>query len=612
MSPAMHRAPAVRSRARVLRRVVAATAAFSAGFVGLAPAFAVELVTAELVGTHNVVEVEQGESADFTINLGVTGNAGCGSTHTAKVKNTYSVSAAGAVSSGTTFSNPVNFSAPGTGNGNCDINGSETVPATITAAATTLPGTYTVTLSTAAGTTQVTSSNSQGGKLTDDTATTLTFLVTAPANSAPVAAPDRPRATRPAVEGSTLQAAGSFTDVDNNLASITASAGTITPATDANGKLTGAWSWTLATTDQVSGSVTVTARDAANATAPQTFTYSAANVAPQVSIVPSPAVGLEGDTLVTTGAFSDVPADPLTITQSSGAGTVTDNGKRQRGPGRSPPATRPAARSSCPPMTVTVARTRRASTTAPPTSPRGSHRRRKRERQRRQHPDQRRRLQRRPRRHPHRRRRGAGTLTTGPSNGAWSWTLDATDDATGSVSVTANDGVATSTPDTFDYTVNNVDPFVTLEANDATGNEGTELSTTGSFSDVAADTLTVAKVSGPGQVTDNGDGAWSWSLAGTDDLTGKVVVRATDGDAGTIEDTFDVSVLNLAPAVVGSVADATGSEGTTLLAHGSFCRRRGRHDRRRLDGRRHVSWTRATASGPGASKRPTRPAAASP
>lgn len=565
MSRPAHRAPTSPATTRRLRRAVAATAAFSAGVVSLGPASAAELVTAELVAPQNVVEVRQGESAPFTITLSATGQAQCGSTSTARVKTGFSIAADGTVGSGSTFSSSVPFSAPGSG-GNCAITGGGTATASVSAASSTPLGSYTVSLSPAAGTTQLTNSNANGGKLEDLTATTLTFVVVPPPNSAPVSQNAPSNAV--GVEGSPLQTAGSFTDVDNNLTSITASAGTITPATGANGKLTGAWSWTLATTDQVSGGVTVTATDAAHATATQTFTYSAVNVDPHVSAPPSNAAGLEGDTLATTGAFSDVPADPLSITKSSGEGTVTDNGdgtwswslpttdetsgtvvvSASDGDGGTQTASFTYGAANVAPGIATDAGDVTGNEGSPLTNAGAfsdvaadvlslS-------------------------------KTGDGTLTPGSANGAWSWSHPATDDDGGTVSVTADDGLATTT-DSFDYTVRNVAPYVQQSANDASGNEGTELTTSGTFADVA-DPVTIAQVSGPGQVTDLGGGSWAWSLDSTDDLTGTVVVRATDGDGGSVDDTFAVSVLNLAPVVAGSVADATGSEGTTLLTGGTF------------------------------------------
>ncbi len=564
--------PAASAGRRTGRRLLASTAALSTGLVGMAPAFAAELVSAELVGTQNVVEVEQGQTASFTINLSAVERAVCGSTHTAAVKNTYSISAAGgAVNAGTSFSSNVNFTANGPAQGaNCSLTGGDTVAATIAANAATPVGDYNVLLSTAAGTTRVSSSNASGQKLNDSTATTLIFRVRPPANTAP--APGTNPANATGAEGSTLSTSGSFTDRDGNLSSIavTAGAGTVTADQGPDGKLSGSWSWSLPTNDNVSGSVTVTATDAFGLTATQTFTYESTNVAPRVSAAANDASGNEGDTLGTRGTFADVSGDPLTITKLSGAGAVRDNGDgtwswslattnetsgtvevqaadgdggvrtdvfeftaANVAPGvrtdaqdvagdEGSPLGNAGAFSDVPADTLTLRKT------------------------------------------------GDGTLTPGAANGEWTWSVDGADNGTDLVSVTANDGTTDSTPDSFRYTVRNVAPAVAVHAPPASGDEGTRLTGGGTFSDVATDPLTITKVSGPGTVTGNPNGTWTWSYDGTDDETATVVVKADDGDGGITQDSFPVTVRNAAPTVLRSAADATGSEGNTLVTRGAF------------------------------------------
>ncbi len=245
----MPTAQAVRSSRRAVQRLLAGGVVLGTGLFSVQPVFAAELVTAELVGAQNVVRVEQGSSADFTINLTASGNAACGATSTAKVKTGFSISAAGTVGSGTAFSSPVNFSSPGTGNGNCDITGGGNVAATISANRATPVGTYTVVLSDAQDTTEVSNSNTSGGKLNDATPTTLTFEVVAPVvvNRAP-AAGNAPQAAN-GNEGAVLQTSGSFTDADGDLTSITASSGTLIADRTADDKLSGSWRWELPTTD---------------------------------------------------------------------------------------------------------------------------------------------------------------------------------------------------------------------------------------------------------------------------------------------------------------------------------------------------------------------------
>ncbi len=523
-----------------------------------------------------MVQVTQGSFADFTINLTAGGQMACGATATAAVKTSYALSSTGVVTSGTAYSEVVNFAAPGGTTGSCNVTGSGDRTARVSAASSTPVGRYTVQLDDdpANPTVRLTNTNNGNG-LKDNTATPLIFEVVAPVvvNRPPVAG----NAPRPAEgpEGSTLQTSGSFTDADGDFASITASSGTLIADRTTDDTLSGSWRWELPTTDNVSGSVTVTATDSHGATATQTFTYSATNVAPRVSVQAPDVNRNEGDTLSTGGSFADVSGDTLTITSSAGtlvdnrdgsytwslattnetSGTVTVTATDDDGlsvtdtfaysaanvaPGVRTDAQNVAgdegsalgnagAFSDVPADTIMVRKT------------------------------------------------GDGTLTPGATNGAWSWSVGGADNAGGLVSVVASDGVADSSPDTFNYTVRNVDPAVAAAATDASGDEGTTLGTSGGFSDVATDPLTITKVSGPGTVRDNGDGTWSWSFDATNDVNADspeadrvVVVQASDGDGGTKQDSFTVTVNNVAPVVADSAADATGSEGNTLTTQGRF------------------------------------------
>jgi hypothetical protein len=84
-------------------------------------------------------------------------------------------------------------------------------------------------------------------------------------------------------EGDTLTAFGNFTDADETFVGTisiqSGGAGTVTPAAD------GSWTWSLATTDNGSGSVTIQADDDEHTPiATQTFNWSAANVAPTADL----------------------------------------------------------------------------------------------------------------------------------------------------------------------------------------------------------------------------------------------------------------------------------------------------------------------------------------
>jgi hypothetical protein len=118
-------------------------------------------------------------------------------------------------------------------------------------------------------------------------------------------------------------------------------------------------------------------------------------------------------------------------------------------------------------------------------------------------------------------------------------------------------------------TVSNNPPTVNTAADDASGNEGDTLTTNnGVFSDADGDTLTIAKQSGAGTVTPGTDGAWSWSLATTDQTSGTVVVRATDPDGAFVEDTFTYSALNVAPTATFNSPDV--NEGSNISLSGKI------------------------------------------
>jgi hypothetical protein len=115
---------------------------------------------------------------------------------------------------------------------------------------------------------------------------------------------------------------------------------------------------------------------------------------------------------------------------------------------------------------------------------------------------------------------------------------------------------------------NSYAPAVASAAADASGNEGSTLSTSGAFSDQDGnDTLTITKVSGAGSVTDNGDGTWSWSLPTNDNGSGSVTVQASDGEHTAATNSFDWSAANVAPTL--SALSLSGNSGVACTAGNS-------------------------------------------
>lgn len=92
-------------------------------------------------------------------------------------------------------------------------------------------------------------------------------------------------------------------------------------------------------------------------------------------------------------------------------------------------------------------------------------------------------------------------------------------------------------------------PTVRDHAADVSGDEGSPLTTHGSFTDPDGDPLTI-DASSAGSVTDHGDGSWTWKLVPPDNGGGSVTVTATDGKGGTATDRFSWSAANVPPTIV--------------------------------------------------------------
>ncbi|MGY1914492.1 PxKF domain-containing protein [Blastococcus sp. SYSU DS0973] len=138
----------------------------------------------------------------------------------------------------------------------------------------------------------------------------------------------------------------------------------------------------------------------------------------------------------------------------------------------------------------------------------------------------------------------------------------------------APDADGDGVPDSDD--TNSYAPAVGSQAGAANGNEGTvgNPATSGSFTDQDGNgTLTVTKVSGQGAVVDNRDGTFSWSHTTTDDASGSVTVKASDGEHTDATQTFTWTAANVAPVVTGvtqtRVNDCAVTLGATFTDAGS-------------------------------------------
>jgi hypothetical protein len=119
------------------------------------------------------------------------------------------------------------------------------------------------------------------------------------------------------------------------------------------------------------------------------------------------------------------------------------------------------------------------------------------------------------------------------------------------------------------FTPPNRPPVVSDHAADAAGDHGATLATNGAFTDPDGDPLVIIG-SGAGDVTDNGDGTWSWRYVPLDDGGDSVSVTASDGKGGTATDVFSWTAVNGPPVVDEHAPDAIGSHGSTLTTLGSF------------------------------------------
>ncbi len=125
----------------------------------------------------------------------------------------------------------------------------------------------------------------------------------------------------------------------------------------------------------------------------------------------------------------------------------------------------------------------------------------------------------------------------------WTWSLLTTDNVgSTTVTITANDGNGGVATTTFTYTVSNAAPAITRLQSNVTGNVLSTLTNSGTWSDVAADTVTLT--ASVGAVTKNANGTWSWSLTPSATIANQTVtITASDEDGGSQFVTFTISAV---------------------------------------------------------------------
>jgi trimeric autotransporter adhesin len=146
-----------------------------------------------------------------------------------------------------------------------------------------------------------------------------------------------------------------------------------------------------------------------------------------------------------------------------------------------------------------------------------------------------------------------------------------------SKTVTAT-GLSMTGTDAGNYTVNesatttadikNVNPVLTRDSAAVSGNEGTTITNTGTWSD-PGDTVTLS--ASVGTVVKNNDGTWAWSIAVPNNVPSTTVtITATDSNGGSNQLTFTYTALNVAPMLTRDKASVIGNVLTTITNTGTY------------------------------------------
>lgn len=103
-----------------------------------------------------------------------------------------------------------------------------------------------------------------------------------------------------------------------------------------------------------------------------------------------------------------------------------------------------------------------------------------------------------------------------------------------------------------------------------TNDEGQTAANTGTVTDADGDTVTLT--ASVGSVTNNGDSTWSWSFDTSDGSSESqtVTIYGDDGEGGTAQVTFNLTVNNLDPNVAADSASVTVDEGQVASNAGTY------------------------------------------
>ncbi|QDV24951.1 Calx-beta domain-containing protein [Aureliella helgolandensis] len=141
-----------------------------------------------------------------------------------------------------------------------------------------------------------------------------------------------------------------------------------------------------------------------------------------------------------------------------------------------------------------------------------------------------------------------GTIVSN-SDGSWTWSYDAVDDLPETeVTITADDGEGGVSYASFNLTVSNAAPILTMDTAEVAIVEGGSWTKLITATDVPADTVSVT--ASLGTIVTNGDRSWTWNYDSVDDMSeSEVTITADDGEGGVSYASFSLTVSNAMPVI---------------------------------------------------------------
>ncbi|MBN2414596.1 SBBP repeat-containing protein [bacterium] len=159
-------------------------------------------------------------------------------------------------------------------------------------------------------------------------------------------------------------------------------------------------------------------------------------------------------------------------------------------------------------------------------------------------------------------------------DGTWSWSLQTAlgDVGTQTVAVAGDDGNGGTAEISFTVTITpvNTPPVLTIASQHISVVEGATAAAIGTVTDPDGDVVSLT--ASIGDITDNGDGTWSWSFQTSDGPaeSQQVTITADDGKGGTAGASTNLVVANAAPVVASIVLPldptAMGDQPVTVTA----------------------------------------------